>query len=276
MINAENLSMKDIEELEHKYLMKYWYFLKFVEDEIINGFNTKYDILDDWKGLYGGDGGTSDFAVGSERVIYALLNGKVAGQPNSCPVSADLFFEVDDAYIHIDLKSVTTTNGIDSENPTTGKKYTDNIGDYNTNIFIGRNQNSYKGHMVVNKGRENEEIREYNPNIPPIYHKKNGDKKITLTYFVTILTNQVTFDTEMISIMCMPNGKLEPHYKDRPLRAGKNQDKTRFNFKEVNEFELLEGNKKRVRIIYSNPNMHDNTKKRLKFYFENFMPQVSE
>lgn len=277
MKNDTNLTMEQIEELEHAYLMKYWYFLKFVEDEIIKGFKTKDDILNDWKGLYGGDGGNiSDFAVGSERIIYALLNGKAAGQPNSCPVSADLFFEVEDAYIHIDLKSVTTTDGSNEINPETGKKYTDNIGDYNTSVFIGENQNSYKGYMLVNEGKPNEQRREYTPNIPPIYHKKNGENKIALTYFVTILNNQLTMETEMISIMCMPNGKLEPHYKNRPLKAGKNPGKTRFNFKNVSTFELLNGDKKRVRVIYTNPNMPINTKKRLKFYFDNFIPKVDE
>lgn len=276
MRDDRNMSLEEIEELEHKYLMKYWYFLKFVEDEIIRGFDSKNDILDDWKGLYGTEkGGISDFAVGSERIIYALLNGKIAGQPNSTPVSSDLFFEVEDAFIHIDLKSVTTTGGL-KIHPLTGEKITDNIGDYNTNIFIGRNQNSYKGNMIVNKGRPNEEIREYNPNLPVVYTKKNGEKKINLTYFVTILNNAVTMETELISIMSMPNGMLEQYYRDRPLRAGKNPDKTRFNFDEVSEFELLEGNPKRVRVVYKNNNMEEAVTKRLKSYIEKFIPTVSQ
>ena len=167
-----DLTLEQIEQLEYKYLKKYWYFLKYAEDEIIRGFDSKNDIKDDWEGLYGTDkGGTSDFAVGSERIVYALLNGKIAGQPNSSPVSSDLFFEVDDAYIHIDLKSVLTTDG--GEN--------DNIGDFNTSIFIGVNQNSYKGNMIVNKGRETETIRPYAPNLPTINHKSNGERKINLT-----------------------------------------------------------------------------------------------
>lgn len=276
MRDDNNLSMIQIEELEHKYLMKYWYFLKFVEDDIIKGFNSKNDIIDDWKGLYGtNNGGISDFAVGSERIIYALLNGKIAGQPNSSPVSADLFFEIDEAFIHIDLKSVTTTDG-NAFDPISKKKLTDNIGDFNTTIFIGENQNSYRGKMIVNKGRPNEEMRDYLPNLPTVYNKSNGEKKINLTYFVTILSNQITLETELISIMCVPNGKLEAHYKNRPLKAGKNPGKTRFNFKETPTFELLNGNKKRVRIIYKNPDMSDNIKKRLDFYLTNFDPFVSE
>lgn len=276
MRDDSRLTLKQIEELEYKYLVKYWYFLKYVEDDIISGFDSKDDIADDWKGLYGSvDGGISDFAVGSERIIYALLNGKIAGQPNSAPVSSDLFFEVEDAYIHIDLKSVTTTDGL-KKHPITGEKLTDNIGDFATNIFIGRNQNSYKGNMIVNKGRDNEEIRSYTPQLPVVYNKRNGDKKITLTYFVTILTNSVTSKTELISIMCMPNGKLEEYYKDRPLRAGKNPDKTRFNFKECMSFELLDKQPKRVRVIYRNPDMSEHTKKRLEFYLRNLVPYVSE
>lgn len=275
MRNDNNLTQKQIEELECKYLNKYWYFLKFTEDEIIKGFNTKNDIKADWIGKYGNqEGGTSNFAVGSERIIYALLNGKIAGQPNSSPVSSDLFFEIEDAYIHIDLKSVTTNGGV-LVHPETGEHLKDNIGDFNTDIFIGENQNSYHGNMVVNKGRPNEEIRRYEPNLPPVYNKVNGDKKICLTYFVTILSNSATFETELVSILCMPNGKLEPYYKERPLKPGKNPGKVRFNFSNVHKFELLDNDPKtndkpkRIKIIYKNPNMSDWTKNKLRFYLEN-------
>ena len=259
------LTLEQIEALEYKYLVKYWYFLKYVEDDIIKGFESKDDIEADWRGLYGTvEGGISDFAVGCERVIYALLNGKIAGQPNSSPVSSDLFFEVNDAYIHIDLKTVN------------GRKLTDNIGDYNTSIFIGKNQNSYKGNIIVNKYTTKEEVREYEPHLPVIYHKRNGENKINLTYLVTILSNTISSKTELISIISVPNGKLEEYYHDRPLKAGKNPDKTRFNFKECSTFELLEGQPKRVRVIYQNPNMTENTKKRLSFYLENCIPHISE
>ncbi len=273
MHDDTNLSMKEIEELEYHYLLKYWYFLKYVEDDIIKGFNTKEDIKNDWIGLYGNQkGGISDFAVGSERIIYALLNGKIAGQPNSSPVSSDLFFEIEDAYVHIDLKSVITTDGLKYDDD--GNKLTDNIGDFKTSIFIGQNQNSYKGDMIVNEGRENEELRPYTPNLPTIYKKRNGDKKICLTYFVTILSNSITHNTELISILCVPNGKLEPHYKNKPLKAGKNPGKTRFDFKNCSSFELLDDTPKRVRIIYKNPNMSDNMKRQLKFYLEEFDPHI--
>ena len=238
-------TMKQVEELEYKYLMKYYHFLKFAEDEMMLGFKTKEKIKDDWYGYYAS--GISDFAVGAERIVYALLNGKGIGQPNSSPVGADLFFEVEDAYIHIDLKTVQT----------------DNIGDYKTSIFVGKNQNSYKGNIAVNGG-----LRPYIPSLPYVYNEGKDDEKICLSYFVTILYEKENLDILTISIMCMPNGVLEPHYKERVLKAGKNPDKTRFNFSKVPTFELLDGDKKRIQVVYFDNNMKSEYKSKLSFYDE--------
>lgn len=296
------LSLQEIEQLEHKYLMKYWYFLKFCEDEIVSGIKSMEDIRSDWNGRYGtGRGGTSEFDVGCERIIYALLNGKIAGRPNSSPVSSDLFFEVDDAYIHIDLKSVTTNEGTDRDK--------DNIDDFSEDIFIGRNQNSYNFEMGVRVNKSQctpEQLakfekpddankktvtirRPYIPNLPQFYTKTNGDKKITLTYFVCLLNSTISSETQMVSILCMPNGLLSQHYDIRPLKAGKTIDKVtledgsvierytaRYKFKEVSSFELLNGIKKRVRIVYKNPNMSNYVKNKLNFYLDNFDPTVEE
>lgn len=245
--------LKEIEQIEEKYLSKYYYFLKFTEDELLCGFKTKENIKNDWIGLY--KSGISDFAVGAERIVYSLLNGKGIGQPNSCPVGADLFFEVEDAFIHIDLKTVGASLN--------GKT---NIGDYTKNIFVGTNQNSYKGYMVVNEGGKNEEIREYVPSLPTYYNKGKTNEKICLTYFVNILYDKDTLDTLVISIVCMPNGELESHYKTRVLQAGKNIDKTRFRFTNVSNFEILGEDKKRIRVVFFDKKMNKKYKDKLKFF----------
>jgi hypothetical protein len=72
------MNSKEIEELEYKYLMKYFHFLKFAEDEMLLGFKTKEKIKDDWYNKYAS--GISDFAVGAERIVYSLLNGKGIGR----------------------------------------------------------------------------------------------------------------------------------------------------------------------------------------------------
>lgn len=62
-----------------------------------------------------------------------------------------MFFEVNDAYIHIDLKTVQT----------------DNIGDYNTSIFVRENQNSYNGNIEVRGGVR----QDYEPAFPYYYNE---------------------------------------------------------------------------------------------------------
>jgi len=162
------MTNQQIEKLESKYLNKFYHFLKSFEDEMMEGFQTKEKIKDDWFGKYGTN--ISDFAVGAERIIYALFNGKGVGQPNSCPVGSDMFFEVKDAFIHIDLKTVQTRN----------------IGDITRSIFVGKNQNSYKGVMNVNSGGAIVE-REYDPALPTFYNRGKETEKICLSFFITIV-----------------------------------------------------------------------------------------
>ena len=238
------MKLEEIEELELKYLMKYFYFLKFSEDEMFSGFKTKEKIKDDWFGLYGE--GISDFSVGAERIIYSLINGKGIGQPNASPVGADLFFEVQDAYIHIDLKTVNLNN----------------IGDFTTSIFVGENQNSYKG-IIEKQGGVREE---YTPALPTFYNKGKSNEKVTLSYFITILYDKEDLDIKVISIDCMPNGELVKHYGSRPLKAGKNPGKARFNIGEVNKFELLPDEPSRIKVVYFNKSMDSSIKSKLSLF----------
>jgi hypothetical protein len=249
--------LRKIEELEHKYLSKYYHFLKFAEDEIMYGFKTKDRIKNDWWGLYAS--GISDFATGAERIVYSLLNGKGIGQPNSCPVGSDLFFEIEDAFIHIDLKTVGAS--------LTGKT---NIGDYTSCIFVGRNQNSYKGKMIVGP---NETEREYEPQLPSFYNKGKSNEKVCLSYFVTILYDKDNLDTLVMSIVCMPNGELETVYGTDVLSAGKNPDKSRFKFTNTPKFRLLDDDKYRVKVIVFKNDMNHTYKKRLKFFEELYKKQ---
>lgn len=248
------MTNQEIEKLENKYLNKFYHFLKSFEDEMMDGFHTKEKIKDDWLGKYGTN--ISDFAVGAERIIYALFNGKGIGQPNSCPVGSDMFFEVKDAFIHIDLKTVQTRN----------------IGDITRSIFVGENQNSYKGVMNVNS-KEGTIQREYIPALPSFYNKGKINEKICLSFFITIVYEDENLNILNINLICMPNGQLESHYGSRVLQAGKNPGKTRFRFTEVPNFELLDSPRSRVKVIYFDENMDKNLKKRLSFYEKVFNKQ---
>ena len=237
----------EIEKIEEKYLKKFFHLMKYAEDEMMYWFQTKEKIKDDWYWKYWSN--ISDFAVWAERIIYALMNWKWVWQPNSCPVGSDMFFEVEDAFIHIDLKTVQTNN----------------IWDITKNIFVWKNQNSYKWKMIVNS-KEWIIEREYEPALPTFYNKWKNNEKICLSYFITILYEAENLDILNISIISMPNWELEPNYTTRVLQAGKNPDKTRFRFSEVFLFELLDIKTSRVKVIYFDKDMKEEYKRKLGFY----------
>ena len=240
------LSNKELEELENKYLEKYYHFLKFSKDEILKGLRSKEKIKNDWVDIWNNDNSKETkqgFSVGAERVIYYYLsNSKILGDPNSNPVSSDLMFEVDDAFIHIDLKTVQTTN----------------IGDIKNSIFVGNNQNSYDTDLLVNNT-----TLKYKGNLPK-YYTLGEHKKPCLTYFITILHNNRTLDNLMIAILSMPNGQLQEVYGADVIAAGKTKDDkdraqgklstARFKFSTNKEFKLLTA-KNRVKIAYMHPDI---------------------
>lgn len=247
---TKTFSPKEIEELEHTYLKEFYHFTKFAERRILQGFATKENIKEDWIGKWdpnaqANERGISSFAIGAERIVYALFNAQGFGQPNSAPVGSDLFFETNDAFIHIDLKTVQTRN----------------IGDYNTSIFVGDNQNSYRGKIELQSG----ESRPYiNSALPPVY-KNKGNSKPCLTFFFTILYDEDSLDVLNINIICMPNGSLGESYGSDVLKAGKTPGKIRFNFSKADEFRLLDGKPKRVKVVYFNDNMEKKFLKKLEY-----------
>ena len=249
--------LMEIERLESKYLDKYYYFLKFAEDELLNGFKTKYRIVNDWMHQWNPNEegkGISDFAAGAERIVYSLLNGKGIGQPNSAPIGSDLFFEVDDAFIHIDLKTVQARN----------------IGDYTKDIFVGNNQNSYRGKLNV-KGKEKKYT---NAALPTYYTLVDGTKKYCLTYFITILYEEENLNILNINLLSMPNGSLYELYGKSVLKAGKikypkghperktHSKSIRYVWSKNTEFKTLIG-KKRIKIVYLNEQMPEKYRTRL-------------
>lgn len=242
----EEFTKEYIEFWEYEYLKKIHHSLILDKERMMEGFSTKEDIRSEWEEFLGDE--ISDFATGSERIFYWLFSQ--FGQPNSSPIGSDLFFETYNAFVHIDIKTVTT----------------DNIGDINGSIFVGNNQNSYEGEIHV---RGNKPPRPYKGNLPPIYTKENGEKKICLSYFICILYS-ADGEIEFISLMCMPNGKLKDIYGNQVLKAGKNPGKIRFNFSKTDKFELLQSKPNRVSFILVNPEMSEDIKKRankiLKFY----------
>lgn len=256
------MTKKEIENLESMYLNEFYHFLKFAKRRMLNGFKTKEEIKSDWIEKWNPDEasenkGISSFAVGAERIVYALFNNQGFGQPNSAPIGSDLFFETDDAFIHIDLKTVQTRN----------------IGDYTNNIFVGDNQNSYNVEIKQANGKSFNPPRKYSPALPYKYSKGN---KPCLTFFITILYDENNLDILCINILSMPNGILSEEYGSDVVRAGKNPGKIRFNFSKSNEFRLLEGKPKRIKVVYLNPDIKEKYLKKMSFIKEIYNSQDNE
>jgi hypothetical protein len=119
--------------------------------------------------------------------------------------------------------------------------------------------------MIVNE-KGNLIEREYTPSLPTYYNKGKKNEKVCLSYFITIVYEDQNLNILNINIVCMPNGELEPYYKYKVLKAGKNPDKTRFNFSNLPNFELLDTTPKRIKVVYFDKKMNKEYKNKLKFY----------
>lgn len=235
------MNNKEIEFWENEYLSQIEYMLWVDIKKMFDWFSSKEEIRTDWEEFLWKE--TSDFATWSERIFYWLFNQ--FWKPNSSPIWSDMFFETYNAYVHIDIKTVKTSN----------------IWDFNTSMFVWDNQNSYKWKIITNTWRK----EEYKWNLPSLYTKNNWEKKICLTYFITILYNQDNLDIQVINVLCMPNWALKDEYWDDILKAWKNPWKIRYNFEKSPIFKLLNWDKKRIRIIYWKENMEKEIEKKLKF-----------
>ena len=126
---------------------------------------------------------------------------------------------------------------------------------------------------MINEGKPNQFSINYKAHLPSIYNRKDKNKaKLCLTYFITILYDKDTRETLVINLLCMPNGELNKVYGCRPISAGKNPGKTRFNFSRTPDFELL-NKEKRVKIVFFKENMDKKYLQRLMFQHNLFISQ---
>ena len=238
---------KEIEFWEYQYLQHINYLLAIDVKKLIDGLNTKEKIRNEWEEFIS-ENNKSELSIGSERIFYWLFNQ--FGIPNSAPVGSDLFFELYNAFIHIDIKTVIRKNV---------------ASDFNKRIQIGKNQSSYAGDVIYDDGIFKEK---YYPHLPTTY-KVNEKEKICLTYFVVILNQEEEKDIQAIILTCMPNGQLKKYYENKinkgnitygPLAPGKNDTEARFRYVETKEFKLLDNKPSRTKILYWNEKIDDDEK----------------
>ena len=219
------MNLEKIEKIEQYYLTVITKYIGADINGLIGGLESHNKTWKYWfpKMTEGG----SYFDVGSERVIYMLLNrGDILGNPNANPVGSDnSFLKYDDYFdeylsINIDVKSI---------------KANTNLNDVTKNMPVGINQNSYESNIEYFTKGKLVEKRHYIPGLNTTYEIKDQHgimrKYLTLSFEIVILYEQAPIgitpkEERVIGIFtnCVPNGLLYEHYKDKVFDAGKTSD----------------------------------------------------
>ncbi len=222
-----DLNLKEVEKPEFKHLN----YTNTASEQnigtIIDGINSRLQILKDWKSQFLKTARKSysatDLDKGAERIFHHVLSPNFKF-PNSTPIGSDLVYMVHDSIIHIDVKTVSYSN----------------ISDFKGKIQIGKNQTSYK----MNE--------HFQPNLPSKYKTVN---RLSVTYAIYILHKQ--FENVMaMEVISIPNGLLHGVYGNDIMQSGKSGwergNDVRYNFNREPLFKLLStDNEKiyRVRLI---------------------------
>lgn len=233
--------LQKIEFLEKKFFDYIKTFLKKNLKPILEGFNSRHKIFNDWNSQFlataRANYDASNLNTGAERILYHVFS-LIKWIPNSCPISSDLFFELPDAFIHIDIKSALISNK----------------SDYHGAINIGRNQTTYPAHKgSKSKGKP---IIFY-PNLPRFYNEKKPNRKICLTYVIHIIHENKKENTIAILFASIPNGELFKVYGNKIVRRGKSAyckkcevKDFRYNYYKEPRFLLLTETPLRIEFIH--------------------------
>lgn len=236
---------KNLEKLEFYYFQKIERFLKSKKKLILKGLDSKNKIWDYWKKEFRGRDKykSSILDRGAERVFFDIFPIVKSWKVNSSPIGSDLMYETNNAFLHIDIKTVSVSG---------------NFNDASGKCQVQKNQTSYPA-----KGKFS------GPSLPTYYKKKP-----CLTYFIEIIHDSQNRkkDTLAIVLICVPNGKLYKYYGEKIINAGKmslNKDGLkndfRFSYHKEPNFLLLSSKKKKIfrrsLIHFDNSNYRNLSKK---------------
>lgn len=190
--NPITISDIDLEELEKRYLDYIVTALRGDLKRIVDGLNYRFQISDDLrnqfiqikrkeeKQIFGLD-------ISIERMFKFFFN-KIFECYNPFPIELDLTYRLEEAIVHIEIKTTLITNP-----------------DYKGKIQLGRNQISYA-------------TSKFRPNLPTFY---KSIRVPSLTYVIQIVHEHMQAKINALNVICVPNGRLFNHYGDSILNAGK-------------------------------------------------------
>jgi len=191
---------EELEKLELSYLNKIYDVILKELHEVLDRFYSRIKLYDFWQKQFMTSEEIkrlSDLGVGAERVLHTIFARCTDWQPSSIPVGSNLFYETDDAFINIDIKSV----------------YVENSWDYLGVAEVGERQTSYP---MKNLWGAKEK---FEPQLP-VYYEINDEKKPCLTYILQIIHVDIDeivskkYDPHAIAfiLLAIPNGLLYEEY----------------------------------------------------------------
>jgi len=200
--------MKHIEELEYTYLDRLDKAIRNNINDIIDVFKRRFMLYNHWiEYLKTEKKRLTDLGIGAERVFWSMVP-RVFGiwRPVALFIGSNIFIEVQDAFINVDVKTV----------------YVDNLRDYRGLVEVGEDQTSYP--MKKRYGA----LQEFRPKIKPYYDVDTG-RKYSLTYFIQVIYEKPEIIMERkldrapiaILLISMPNGLLYDVYGDKIVKHPK-------------------------------------------------------
>lgn len=208
-----SLDIRTLEKLELKYLDVIYETATANLKEILDRFYLRIKAYEFWKKqhLVGEEiKRLSDLGVGAERVFHHLFARDTNWLPCSIPVGSDLFYENEEAFINIDIKS----------------DYVENSWDYLGVAEVGERQTSYR---MQNKWGAK---AKFLPQLPP-YYKIGEVKKPCLTFIIQIIHVDIDhivkkkYDPNFIAliVLAIPNQLLYERYKEKIIEEPKSYHK---------------------------------------------------
>jgi len=148
----------------------------------------------------------SDLSVGAERVFHTIFAKNTDWEPCSIPVGSNLFYESEQVFLNVDIKSV----------------YVENSWDYLGVAEVGDRQTSYP--MQNTWGAP----AKFFPQLP-VYYEVDNTRKLSLTYILQIIHLEVDrildgkYNPNPIAfvLLTVPNGLLYDKYGEKIIEEPK-------------------------------------------------------
>jgi hypothetical protein len=204
-----SLTGESLETLELRYLNKIWDILLKYLPEILDRFYSRIKLHSFWEKQFAGGEEIkrlSDLSVGAERVFHTIFAKNTDWSPSSIPVGSNLFYESDEVFLNVDIKSV----------------YVENSWDYLGVAEVGERQTSYP--MQNTWGASTK----FFPQLPS-YYEANNARKPSLTYIMQIIHLDIDrilegkYDPNAIAfvLLAVPNGLLYEKYGEKIIEEPK-------------------------------------------------------